>query len=680
MHIAFTHNLQLSNAEEEAEFDTPETVHMLLDALRALGHEVEPLEVSGPASRVVARLEALQPDLVFNTAEGTRGRLREAFYPALFDRLGMPFTGSDAYVCALTLDKQISKMLVAARGVKTPAWRFCNDVTDLDVTGLTFPLIVKPNYEGSSMGITQDSVVATHAELVARVVSLLGRYPAGVLVEEFIEGTDIVVPFLEKASPKTGGVLEPAAYIYDVSGDASRRHAIYDYDLKSTGADKVRVQIPAPLSVDERATVMDLARTVYEALGVRDFGRIDFRRGKDGTFTFLELNALPSLEKGASLYEAAKLVGLSSTESVLDMIVRSAAERAGLDLKALKSPKKRSTLRVGLTFNLRRKPVGKGSDVDTDAEYDTPETVKAIHDAIASYGHDVVDLEATPELPTILPQAGVDVVFNIAEGLEGRNREAQVPALLELLGIEYTGSDPAALSLCLDKALAKKLVAQGGFPTPTYALLTTGKEKLPRGFVFPAIVKPVAEGSSKGIIEKSVVESETELRETAKNAIARYKQPVIVETFLPGREFTVALLGEKKPRVLPPMEIVYLDKTEKHPIYSFAHKFQGGPVKGEVPANIDAALKKEIERVTRGAFMVLGCRDFARIDVRCDAQGHVHFIECNPLPGLSPGFSDLVLIAEAAGIDYRTLVGEILSPSMRRLKERRRERMLSTTP
>jgi D-alanine-D-alanine ligase len=679
MRIVFTHNLQLTNSEEEAEFDTPETVHMLLDALRALGHEVEPLEVSGPASRVVARLEALQPDLVFNTAEGTRGRLREAFYPALFDRLGMPFTGSDAYVCALTLDKQVAKMIVASRGVKTPAWRFCNDVTDLDISGLQFPLMVKPNFEGSSMGITQDSVVETQSELVARVVGLLARYPAGVLVEEYIEGQDIVVPFLEKASPQTEGVLEPAAYVYDKSDDDTRRHQIYDYDLKTTGSDKVSVQMPAPLSVDERATVMKLARTVYDALGVRDLGRIDFRRAADGTFYFLELNALPSLEKGASLYEAAKRIGLSSTEAVLDMVIRSAAERAGLNMKALKSPKKRSTLRVGLTYNLRRKPVGKGSDVDTDAEYDTPETVRAIHDAIASFGHDVIDLEATPELPALLPPAGVDLVFNVAEGMEGRNREAQVPALLELMGISYTGSDPAALSLCLDKALAKKLVAQGGFHTPSYTLLTTGKEKLPRGFQFPAIVKPVAEGSSKGIIEKSVVESESELRETARNAIARYKQPVIAETFLPGREFTVALLGEKKPRVLPPMEIVYLDKTEKHPIYSFAHKFQGGPVKGEVPANIDGALKREIERVTRGAFMVLGCRDFARIDVRCDANGHVHFIECNPLPGLSPGFSDLVLIAEAAGIDYRTLIGEIMSPALRRVREKRRERMLSTT-
>ena len=123
MRIAFTHNLQLSDSEDEAEFDTPETVAMISGCLRKLGHEVEPVEVSGPASRVVARLEALSPDIVFNTAEGTRGRFREAFYPALFDRLGLPFTGSDAYVCAITLDKHLTKAIVAQQGVPVPgAW------------------------------------------------------------------------------------------------------------------------------------------------------------------------------------------------------------------------------------------------------------------------------------------------------------------------------------------------------------------------------------------------------------------------------------------------------------------------------------------------------------------------------------------------------------------------------
>src|SRR5579862_507373 len=159
MRIALSHNLQLSTSEEEAEFDTPKTVEGLSDALERLGHRVERIEVSGPASRTVARLEAYNPDLVFNTAEGRRGRFREAFYPALFEELGFTYTGSDPYTLALTLDKQHTKMIVARHGVRTPAWQFVEELAQIDPAALRFPCIVKPNFEGSSKGITQDSVV-----------------------------------------------------------------------------------------------------------------------------------------------------------------------------------------------------------------------------------------------------------------------------------------------------------------------------------------------------------------------------------------------------------------------------------------------------------------------------------------------------------------------------------------
>jgi D-alanine-D-alanine ligase len=676
MRIAFTHNLQLSSSEEEAEFDTPETVQALVTALRELGHDVEPVEVSGPASRTVARLEALAPDLVFNTAEGSRGRFREAFYPALFDRLGLPFTGSDAWVCALTLDKQLTKMLVAQHGVPTPRWAFLESPQHLARVDLRYPLIVKPNYEGSSMGITVDSVVQTPQELETRVVELLGRYPSGLLVEEFIVGRDVVVPFLEKASIATSGVLEPASYAYDEEVVGARKYQIYDFELKTSSSDAVRVHVPAHIDGGQRDQAMALSRVVFKALGVRDAGRIDFRVAEDGQLYFLEVNALPSLERGASIYESAALAGLDTMAKVLGAVVGSAAERFGLQLKTTRA-RRRANVRVGLTYNLRRTAASGHTGLDAEAEYDTQETVTAVKEALASYGHEVVELEATPELPALLPAAGVDVVFNIAEGVAGRFREAQVPALVELLGIPYTGSDPTALSVCLDKALAKRLVAQAGYRTPQALVMTTGKERLPKGLGFPVIVKPVAEGSSKGIVERSVVESEAELRETARKVIEHYQQAVLVETFLPGREFTVALLGEKRPRVLPPMEIVFLNMGEKHPIYSFANKFQDVQVQGVVPASIDEGLKRELERMARGIFSVLSCRDVARIDFRCGPEGRPHFIECNPLPGLSPGFSDLCLIAEAAGLSYRGLIGEILAPALRRLREKRRDRVLA---
>lgn len=680
MKIAFTHNLQLSDSEEEAEFDSPATVAMIVGALAALGHEVEPIEVSGPPSRVVARLEALAPDLVFNTAEGTRGRFREAFFPALFDRLELPFTGSDAYTCAVTLDKQLTKELLARHGVPSPRGVVVTRPDELGriaAAGLAYPLIVKPNYEGSSMGIGDDAVVEDEQALGARVVDLLARFGAGVLVEEYVAGQDIVVPFLERASPATGGVLEPAAYAIAPDALAGRPYPIYDYRLKGVGSGEVGVQVPAGLPAAVRARLIELSGTVFRALGMRDVGRIDFRVLPDGDVRFIEVNALPSLEGGASIYAAAALAGLATPEAVLGCIVQSTSERFGLRLRARRErARRRGPVQVGLAFNLRRVAAGvRGSD--EQAEYDSPETIAALREAIASLGHDVVELEATPELPAVLASSGVDVVFNIAEGFEGRARESHVPALLELLGIPYTGSDPTALSLALDKALAKRLVRQAGIATPDFAVLVTGRERLPRGFSFPAIVKPLAEGSSKGIIRASVVASERELRELALEVVGRYRQPVLVERFLPGREFTVALLGERRPRVLPPAEIVFTAPDERYPIYSFASKFDGEAVRIQAPALVERAIERELGRVARAVFSVLGCRDLARVDLRQAEDGRIHFIECNPLPGMAPGFSDLCLIAAAAGMDYRTLVGEILAPALRRLRERQRRRQLA---
>ncbi|HVI93565.1 MAG TPA: ATP-grasp domain-containing protein, partial [Anaeromyxobacter sp.] len=286
-----------------------------------------------------------------------------------------------------------------------------------------------------------------------------------------------------------------------------------------------------------------------------------------------------------------------------------------------------------------------------------------------------VDLEATTELPIVLASTPVDVVFNIAEGFKGRNRESQVPSLLELLDIPYTGSDPAALSVSLDKALAKRMVRTHGILTPDYLVLHTGKERLPREISFPLLVKPVAEGTSKGVTKKSIVRDEVELREVAREMIAKYRQPALAETYVAGREFTVGMLGERRPRVLPPMEVVFLDQSDPTPIYSFEMKQDWNEkIRYDVPAVLSPRELDRLERAARECFTALGCRDVARVDFRMDAEGRIYFIECNPLPGLAPGWSDLVLIAQSAGIDYRSLIGEILSFAIRRYQERERER------
>jgi D-alanine-D-alanine ligase len=677
MRIALTHNLRLSDSEEEAEFDTEETVNALAAAIERLGHRVEKMEVSGPASQLVARLESFSPDLIFNTAEGRRGRFREAFFPALFEELGFPYTGSDAYVLALTLDKQLTKLVLREHGVRTPGWQFVEKASDLEPEELHFPVIVKPNFEGSSKGITQDSVAENVESLKKKVADALERYPAGVLVEEFIVGKDLTVPFLEHVDNDFDGVLSPVEYVVDSTYTEGKKFSIYDYELKTRFYESVSVKAPAVVSNEMSERLRKIARTVVKKLDCRDLGRMDFRLSDAGVPYFLEINALPSLEPGASLYAAAELEGLHF-DAVVGAVIDNAARRQRVKATSRSSsrPARKGPLRVGFTFNVKRiKPLADGQH-DHEAEYDSPSTLQGIREAIASHGHEVIDLEATPELPMILSTTPVDVVFNIAEGFRGRNRESQVPALLELLDIPYTGSDPATLSLALDKALAKKVVRAAGIDTPNFQLMTTGRERLDKQFTrWPLMVKPVAEGSSKGVVGKSVCHSEAELREVVKELVDRYDQPALIEEYIGGREFTVGLLGERRPKVLPPMEIVFTDRSDKTPIYKFEDKLEANDrIKYEVPAKLEPSTLERMKSAARGAFMALGCRDVARIDFRMDEAGRIYFLECNPLPGLTPGWSDLVLIAQGEGMDYPTLIGEILTGAIRRYKERETRR------
>jgi D-alanine-D-alanine ligase len=472
-------------------------------------------------------------------------------------------------------------------------------------------------------------------------------------------------------------VLQPVEYVIDPAAAAGRRYPIYDYELKTRLDALVDVRAPARVKRPQAERIHQLARTAYRVLGVRDLGRVDLRLADDGTVHFLELNALPSLEPGAGIYAAAALEGLHA-DAVVGAVIESAMKRWGLaDSRARRGrPRRAERLRVGFTYNVKRVDPDPAGEQDEEAEYDSPKTLQAIREAIAGHGHEVVDLEATSDLPVQLASTPVDVVFNIAEGFKGRNRESQVPSLLELLDIPYTGSDPAALSVSLDKALAKRMVRTHGILTPDYLLMHTGKERLPKELSrFPLLVKPVAEGTSKGVTRKSVVQGEDELREVARELIAKYRQPALVESYVAGREFTVGLLGERRPRVLPPMEIVFLDAGDPTPIYSFEMKQDWSEkLRYEVPARLAPRELERLERAARECFAALGCRDVARLDFRMDAEGRIHFIECNPLPGLAPGWSDLVLIAQAAGLDYRALIGEILSFAIRRHQERERER------
>ena len=676
MKIAFTHNLRLTDSEEEAEFDTAETVDAIAGGLRAGGHEVEKIEVTGPASHLAARIESFAPDLIFNTAEGRRGRTREAFYPALFEELGFPYTGSDAYVMTVTLDKWLTKLMLGAQGIDTPRARLvvADDLRrsrETGAAGLAFPVIVKPNYEGSSKGIGDDAVVRDPKALADMLPRVLRKYPTGVLLEEFIAGTDVTVPFIEGVGHEPDdGVLLPVDYVVDPN--ARSKFNIYDYRLKSSEASRVQVRCPPDLPRDMTARLRALSRTALRTLGVRDLARVDFRIGEDGRIYLLEVNALPSLERGASLFAAAVREGLDY-EAALGAIVASAGRRQGLMAPAgVRRRRPADNLRIGFTYNVKRVATKGGND--TEAEYDAPETIDAIRDALESYGHVVIPLEATAELPRQLTESPVDLVFNIAEGVSGRNREAVVPALCELMGIPYTGSDAATLSIALDKALSKRVLREHGILTPEFQVMETGRERLSPKLKFPLIVKPNQEGSSKGVsAHVSVCDNEEALRAVVRDLLDRYRQPALVEDYIPGREFTVGLLGDKRPRALPPMEIVFRDKGNQRPVYDYQIKQEWEKhVYYECPAKLTPAELKGIERVCKETFDALDCRDVARVDLRVNAKGDIYVLEVNPLPGLTPDYSDLCLIAKAANIEYRALIGEILAGGLKRLREKRR--------
>jgi D-alanine-D-alanine ligase len=684
MRIALTHNLRLTDREEDAEFDTPETIATISRALDKAGHHVERIDVTGPASLLVARLEAFAPDIIFNTAEGHRGKMRRGFYPALFEELGIPATGSDAYTLCITLDKALTKKILAGYGINSPRSR-CVTQEWLKAGGLdelAFPVIVKPNFEGSSKGISQSSVAQDPFELAKVLEDLLERYPDGVLIERYVPGFDVRVYRIdgvtsEAQSGNGAGAriehpwkLPPVEIVVDAS--YKRQHEILDFDLAHKDMRFVSFQAPPRLGAKLADRLEAVANRAFDALKMRDLAALDFRIGLDGEVYFLSATALPSLEPGAPLFAAAAAAGLDY-DATINAVLRAAAGRASLvaqlDATRARPRPRRTSLSVGLAYNMKR--IGSSDGDDREAEYDPPETIEAITKAIESHGHTVVPLEATPDFPRMLMSSAVDVVFNIAEGITGRNREAQIPNLCELLGVPYTGSDSATLSICLDKALCKRMLRD--VDTPEFQVLVTGREKL-RNFRYPVIVKPNQEGTSKGITAKSVVDSEAGVRELAREIIERYGQPALVEEYIVGREFTVGLLGERRPRVLPPMEVIFLNQAERT-VYDYQCKQDWEKhVRYECPANLTREELRAMEKVCRSTFMALGCRDVARVDLRMTKEGRLYVIEVNPLPGLTPDYSDLCLIGNGAKIEYRTLIGEILSFAIKRWRDKQEGR------
>lgn len=323
-------------------------------------------------------------------------------------------------------------------------------------------------------------------------------------------------------------------------------------------------------------------------------------------------------------------------------------------------------LRVGLAYNLKKNIAS--AVLDDQAEYDNMDTITAIKNALESMGCRVELMEADENLPARLAAHTVDIVFNIAEGNYGRGREAQVPAMLEYFQIPYTGSDETTLCIALDKALTKRILAAGHIRTPRYRVISKDAQSFRGPFAFPAIVKPNAEGSSKGIYDADIVTDRAEMNSRVALNIRLYKQDMLVEEYIGGREFTVGIIGNgSDAHVFPPMEIIYLDRKNKYSIYSFTVKQNYKKlIRYECPAAVSPEAEVEMIRMARKIYDMLACRDFARIDFRLSKEGLPYFIEINPLPGLAPGYSDFPMIAQFCGIDYVSLVQSVLNCALKR--------------
>lgn len=341
--------------------------------------------------------------------------------------------------------------------------------------------------------------------------------------------------------------------------------------------------------------------------------------------------------------------------------------------------------------------------LDRTAEFDSLQTVETLRQAIAVLGHEVILIEANEDAYQRLRTGGVALVFNIAEGIRGEDREAQIPAMLEMLGVPYTGSGPLSLALCLHKGKAKEILAWHGIPTPIFQVISHPQEPLAAALQFPLIVKLLHEGSSMGLSYASVVDTPQAMAERAAYLIRTYEQPVLVEQFIDGREFTVPVLGNAPPRALPVIEVLFkgprqitlfqpddtvirmLARVRRQRLvtpveFRFNHTQEqvllrtedgtelGIPValtESVCPARIPDALAGALQDTALRAFRALECRDWCRVDMRVGVNSIPQVLELNPIAGLDPAYW-FPRAAQAAGLDYPRLIQAILEAARQR--------------
>jgi D-alanine-D-alanine ligase and related ATP-grasp enzymes len=326
-----------------------------------------------------------------------------------------------------------------------------------------------------------------------------------------------------------------------------------------------------------------------------------------------------------------------------------------------------TSLSIGFVYDLREDYLAAGFSPEAAAEFDKPGTIDAITAELTALGHTVERIGNVRRLASqLVSGTRWDLVFNIAEGVKGFARESQVPALLDAYDIPYVFSDALTLAVSLHKGMTKSVIRDAGLPTAKFAVVEDA-EFLPdvAGFAFPLFVKPVAEGTGKGVSAAGKITNLAELGPLCHSIITRFDQPALMEEFLPGREFTVGIVGTgSKARSIGIMEVNLLANAEPG-VYSFDNKDKyEDRVRYSLAGDVEALKAAD---VALAAYRLLGCRDGGRVDLRSDSRGVPHFMEINPLAGLDPIHSDLPIMCHLQGISYSQLIGWIVNSAIERL-------------
>lgn len=341
----------------------------------------------------------------------------------------------------------------------------------------------------------------------------------------------------------------------------------------------------------------------------------------------------------------------------------------GIAFIPFSAKKDRNQMNIGLTYDLKSEYLAMGYSAEETAEFDRDDTITALEEALRAKGHETDRIGNAKRLVARLAGGDRwDLVFNIAEGLHGIGREAQVPAILDLYQIPYTFSDPLVMSLSLHKGMTKQVVAGFGFPTAAFLTAETAADARRVSFDPPYFIKPVAEGTSKGVTPDSVIRDRKHLEAACAEMIRRFDQPVLVERYLPGREFTTGILGTGgDAKILGTMEVRLSEEADSD-FYSYENKIRYEEVvRYDLARPENDPVVAAAENLALGIWRALGCRDAGRMDFRCDASGRPVFLEVNPLAGLNPHHSDLPILCRLLNLPYADLIHAILASAEKRV-------------